>query len=543
MSPEPHADAERLQQMERREWFEARCGREPWFIAWQHVYDDTRMGWLSCYLAPVADTAAQLKAPEYGDVPHEFRPGFDGGSEDMQYTRFGNSDGYEPLIHHRYWNGLHPDEIEVVEEYRLFHNLFLANDGNLARVSDDGGADETIVRFGGDGSVQFLVGPLLQYLAAKQSTLVACIDWREHSKRRLDALDLTAEHTTYEGDGWIYALGFGDGSFTFSRLLGKKVIEPPPVDRSGIWPYEEEPAENYPEFIIGRDEQGEPVSYSCKPGALGTYFDRDPDPNVPHYLTPVHFGREVLERYFARPDRYRVEDGMLWCGNLWGLQIDNDHPDHVVVYLGDLGRDLPNAERAHWHLHNVPPDGPAESETSFRRNKLAQFTDPNSPDLLLPRQLRDLNKQWETRFRWSLFKPLSPEDAHDALRLRIPLSDSDTAFDEQVRILAKITIESINNPKLRQLAPPLPKGEQRGSILTLHAALVELGLEEDSVGEQVTALLGALNALNNGVRHGKGEDWRRAAETFGIPGRPRPDAFRDILGRVLAAFELIAKAT
>src|SRR5207248_11179692 len=120
-------------------------------------------------------------------------------------------------------------------------------------------------------------------------------------------------------------------------------------------------------------------------------FDRDPDHSIPHYLTPVHFRREVLGRYFDRPDRYRVDDGLLWCGTLWNLQIDNDHPDHVVVYLGDLGRDLPKAERPHWRLHNIPPDGPAESETSFRRNRLAQWTDPASPDLILPRRLRELN--------------------------------------------------------------------------------------------------------------------------------------------------------
>jgi hypothetical protein len=545
MSTDPRVDAERLQQAARREWFQGRCGREPWFTTWQYLYNDERMGWLSCYLVPATDTAAQLRSPEYGRVPRKFQPGFDGFDDEVQYARYGNTDGYEPLIHHRSWDGLHPGEIEVAEEYRLFHNLFLANDGNLARVSEDGSSDETIVRFAGDGSVEFLLGPLRQYLAAKQCTLVACIDWREHSKHRLDALGLAAGHATFQGDGWIYSLGFGDGSLThasFSRLLGKKAIEPPPVEQAGIWPYEHEAPEDYPEFIIGVDEHGDSISYSCEPDALGTYFDRDPDPNVPHYLTPVHFRREVLERYFARPDRYRIEDGILWCGNLWTLQIDNDHPDHVVVYLGDIGRDLPNGERPHWRLHNVPPDGPPESETSFRRNKLAQFTDPSSPDLVLPRRLRELNDAWEGKYGWPLFKPLSTDDAHEAQRLRVPLSDSETAFDEQVRILAKLTIESIN-PKIRQLAPPHPKGEKRGSILTLHAALLDLGAEQDDVGECVTGLLGALHALNNGVRHGKGEDWRRAAETFGLPGRPRPEAFRDVLERMLRAFEIVASVT
>jgi hypothetical protein len=546
MAVDAQAEAQRLRQSERRRWFEERLGREPWFTAWQYLYEeDLRHGWLSCYLVPSDAAASQLASPDYGRIPDTYAPRFDDSRDGYRYERYGNADGYEPLIHRRSWDGLHAKETEVVEEYRLFHNLFRAADGNLARVSADGGSDETVVRFTADGTVEFLLGPLRQYLAAKRCALVACIDWRELTAAKLSTLDADEQGRTFDGDGWIYHLGFGDRSFggAFSRLLGKKVIAPPPVERSGIWPYEEEETEDYPEFIIGRDEHGDPVSYSCEPDALGTYFDRDPDPSIPHYLTPVHFRREVLERYFARPDRYRIEDGMLWCGGLWNIQIDNDHPEHIVVYLGDLGRDLPNNERPHWVMHNVAPEGPPESETSIRRNRLAQFTDPSSPDLVLPRRLRELSDKWTSRYGWPLLKPLSAEDAHDALRLRIPLSDSDTAFDEQVRILAKLTIESINTPKLKQLAPPLPKGERRGSILTLHAALAELGLDEELVGERVTGLLGALHALNNGVRHGKGEDWRRAAETFGLPGRPRPDAFSDILARTLDAFDVLETAT
>lgn len=35
---------------------------------------------------------------------------------------------------------------------------------------------------------------------------------------------------------------------------------------------------------------------------------------------------------------------------------------------------------------------------------------------------------------------------------------------------------------------------------------------------------------------------RRAAEVFGLPGRPRPEAFWDILERMLAALDLVEAA-
>jgi hypothetical protein len=37
-------------------------------------------------------------------------------------------------------------------------------------------------------------------------------------------------------------------------------------EKCGIWPYEEE--KQYAEFIIGFDENGEPVSYTCNPEVL-----------------------------------------------------------------------------------------------------------------------------------------------------------------------------------------------------------------------------------------------------------------------------------
>ena len=63
---DPQAEADRLRQSGRRQCFETRCGREPWFTAWEHVNNDEGMGWLSCYLVPAAETASQLKEPEYG---------------------------------------------------------------------------------------------------------------------------------------------------------------------------------------------------------------------------------------------------------------------------------------------------------------------------------------------------------------------------------------------------------------------------------------------------------------------------------------------
>jgi hypothetical protein len=532
----------RLLQEKRREWFIERCGCEPWFTVWRYVYVPERMGSLWCYLAPVAEAESSLRKPNFNSAPRRFDPGFDEAEDGFRYERYGNAHGFETLIHHRSWDGLHPSDVEIAEEYRLFHNLFRDGEGNFSRVIDRGASDEVVVRFGEDGSIDFSLKPLRRYLAAKQCAIVVGVDWREYSDVELSELGLAdRDEELARGDSWTYMLGFGDAPgfdhHAFSRLLGKKVLLPPPIEIADIWPYEREKDTKYEDFMIGVDENGDPITYSCEPDSLGSYFD-PPGRNVPHYLTEVHFRREVLDRYYERPDRYRVEDGMLWCGSLWNLSIDNDHPSHVVVYLGDLGRDLPEPERPHWKLHNVPPDELLESETSFRRNRLAQFADPKSPDLLFPRALDRTNAAWEKRFGWPLFKALRGEDELESNRLRIPLVDTVGAFDEQVRLLAKLTVESIDG-RVGDLAPVESTDSKPGLIIQLRRALVAEGADP-STSENVERVLKLIHELNNGVRHRKGKRWTAATEAIGLPTTPRPAAFSTLLAEVLKAMELVS---
>jgi hypothetical protein len=107
--------------------------------------------------------------------------------------------------------------------------------------------------------------------------------------------------------------------------------------------------------IIATDTSGRPIRHTCNPEKLANYFDKNP--NAPQYLTPVFFGAEVLAKYYDDTRKYSVEDGYLRCGSLWGLQVDNDHTDVVVVFLGDLGRALSETERNYWLSFDITREG------------------------------------------------------------------------------------------------------------------------------------------------------------------------------------------
>lgn len=187
------------------------------------------------------------------------------------------------------------------------------------------------------------------------------------------------------------------------------------------------------------------------------------------------------------------------------------------MYLGDLGRDLPSSERPHWKLFNLAPDYARESETSFRRNRLAQWTEPTSPDLLVGPRLRQVNATWSARFGWPLFPELGAADAHSRQRLHIPLDESDVEFDEQVRVLSKLTIESING-----LVSSIGAHQANAKpIQRLATVLATIGGSPSDIQESVLTAFNDLNDLNNGVRHRRGARWTRVAERLRLDVTPK----------------------
>ncbi len=74
----------------------------------------------------------------------------------------------------------------------------------------------------------------------------------------------------------------------------------------------------YPEFIIGYDQHGKPFRHTCDQETLSNYFGKNP--GAPHYVTPVHFRREVLQKYYDNPQDFSVEDGVIKRSGFWHMR-------------------------------------------------------------------------------------------------------------------------------------------------------------------------------------------------------------------------------
>ena len=496
-----------LSQKAQRQFFEHQ-GEGPWTVIRDSVHESRSVSYgVYCALSAPDRRDRALSDPGWDLTVTDGAPGFsqswpDGVEMTTYHPTGGMDDEVEPLVLVREYHGAAESTVELDQQFRLFHNLrFDPASGSYYKMHEDG-TQTLAVKVEGKHKILVRTPLLRQYIAARQLDLLLFIDSVVWSDQPTEL----AEAETYKNDRYVGARYYEDSPITsrryFTRYLATKVIAPGPLETCGIWPFEEKDT-NFPEFIIAEDEYGKPVMFTCDPDLLANYFGANPD--APHYLTPVHFRKEVLQKYYAKPELYSVEDGRLWCARLWSVQIDNDHEDRVVVFLGDLGRDLPSAERDYWRGFMIAPDAKI-SESNLRRSFLNQFADSSALDLQFRRLYERANQAWAARYGWPLFREPKESDTYMLQQLRLPLNESQNEFEEAIRLLAKLMSDAINEKEVQKLLPD--KIENEKGISKLERLLTA------EVYPQVTrdvAYLRRVQELRSKVTaHLKGSDYEKS---------------------------------
>lgn len=459
----------------------------------------------------------------------------------VSYLRFGNTDGVEPLVFCRGFHGIRDDYIEISEEFRHFHQLYHERkQDHYSKIDGDGA--EHVVAIIEPGRVQIRIKEIRQFLAIKEMHLAVQFDCREHSSHSLEALGLEEGGEDKRDGLFVWGLHFGDlrgvgADRAFSRLLGKRLVPPVAKEKSGFWGFAKEEPRKHVDFIIGIDENGDEVTHTCDPDQLANFFGANP--GAPNYLTAVHFRKEVLDKYYQQPSKYSVESGILRCGSLWSMYIDNHFTDRVAAWLGDLGRGLPYQEQLHWRSHNIAPVG-GVSETYFRRQVLAIATDSDRPEHEFQRLYGRLHGACNESTGWQILLPLAAEDAHCLQALRIPATDEQRDFDDLVLALTKILVDSLNEKELNRLIPSAERSEVKGSVSRLERALQECGMPDFEDHIQFLRNLQSLRSA--GTAHRKGSNYQKIAREFRVDSQSLRSVFGGILIRGLRLLEFLEKA-
>ncbi|NET40914.1 hypothetical protein [Okeania sp. SIO2B3] len=288
-----------LLQSDWREKFIPSLGIDPWItVYFDKVTEDENLGIFSA-LIPNADFETSLSKISWDFHLEDGHPCF---NKNLNYLRFGNLDDVEPFIIRRDFHGIRDSYNEIIEEFRHFHRLYHDCEKNQLLKFDDRG-DEIVVAKLETDKVEVRLKEVRQFLAVKEMHLAIYFDFKRYSESVLDEFTQELDHKnkkdlTYYKLRASSAENFHIANYkSFSYLCGKKLISPFPLNRCGMWPFNDKDKENYIDFIIGVDKNGDSVKYSCNPDELANYFGDNP--NAPKYLTPVFFRREVLTKYYA----------------------------------------------------------------------------------------------------------------------------------------------------------------------------------------------------------------------------------------------------
>lgn len=466
-----------------------------------------------------------LKDPSWDLRIGDGRPGFcfrfEGGKEIGSYYRH-SDEGVEPLVMWRNFYGIKPGYWEISEEFRLYFDLYEDRaKGLLIKINDNG--DEEEVALISDQEIKIKLRLVTEFLAVKRMRLALFFDMNRFSEKTLAELHIKESHKIKAGNDFVYSIGARpwngfteEGHRSHGFLLGKKLVAPTSDFKPRMFGSEKR---QYVDFIIGVDEHGGEVLHTCEDERLANYFGKNP--GAPQYVTPVFFRKEVLGKYYSQPSKFSVEDGYLRCGGLWGLRMDNNHRRYVMILLGDLGH-LSYIEQLHWRSFNVASG--KMSRTAFERGFEGKFADPENPALFFRQRFDSFQKNWEKKFGWLLFKPMNEGDAYHLKALRIPLTNEQKEFDEQVLTLTKILIDSLNEEQLQKELPV--QGQNSKGLEKLEQFLTHRGADFPEMFE----FLRKLQTLRStAVAHRKGKNYEKVKDFFSIGKRELSLIFEDIV--------------
>lgn len=500
-----------------------------WFTAYLHNDEEnSRTSWFSALIDPLLIEAKLLNS-NWDIQPIECRPSIwvyhdKKGQREVIYNRFGNDDDIEQLVLYREFNGTRDDFIELNQEFTLYHNLYHEANKKRYLVIDSEGTESEAVRYG-TNFLEIRTDLLIKFCSAKKMALAIYVDSYGYSKISLKELGKTEIHSTFRDNTSAYDIAvvdeifLGDGYETVGGIHGKKYIQPIPYS------LDENQSEklNYQEFIIGSDASEQYNKHTCDPSKLANFFGKNPD--APNYLTPVFFRPDVLTKYYADPDKYSVEDGILRCGSLWGLQIDNDHANYIVAWLGDLGRDLPSNERNYWLSYNIPPLGRKISETNFSRSFLAEATATKKYDLVFKQEYSSFTNDFFKAKGWHFFLPLHKADEHFFTSLHALFKDSQSEFDTQLLALTKILIDSLNEKQISNGLKAL--SEKDKGITKLEKYFIQLGFKDFDIHIKFLRVLQDLRSSS--AAHRKGNTYIKIIKELQMEDVGQQKVFYDLL--------------
>lgn len=396
----------------------------------------------------------------------------------------------QQLVFGRFFEGRHEEKryYELLQSLAHAHEIHWVRERQAWCRFDRNGDIEAIVTLqetadpGGYGSATSIAirrDVIEMHMAATKSVLVQMFD---STCIPADFYEFTAdtEHVVENAaEGLFYKFKIDPQGASYFR--GAQVIGPArTAEEFGEAMLADQNApRQYASFITLDHKNNRIGEVSCAPDALASYFEKDSP--LPLQISPVFFGPQVLDKYKADPEKYKLEHRSISCRNSWHLQTyDINEAGQVHTYIKYLG-DLPYSEQLYWKAFNERPKA-SISRRAFTTDILGSFD-------VEPDGLRDLQgilqKLDSEKPKWFVLR--EPELV---AQLHYPLTDSSKVWGDTLTALAKCVTEGLEKRFFEKTVKELAgQGDPKwGSIRWAREALVLAGVDEDRIREIVEPL-------------------------------------------------------
>lgn len=395
------------------------------------------------------------------------------GNDEIVYESGERKDRFEYLIARRHFDK-YPSTYEINPKLIWYGNL--RRSGNEYKNPK---TDEIEIK-ADSHKVEIRATYLKDFLAANESYLTVVFDHRRYFKK--EVLEDKNTYDIHSGENYYicWALSKVEG---FSELSKKYDYCSSIIGKSVIWPYTKPRHEHYryffddeqyEQFVIAIDENGDEITFECNPSFLANNFGANP--KNPHFLTPTYFNIKVLDKYKADPRNYEIQDSEIYYLRDWSIPFCINEEKKVVVWLGDLGR-IPYKEQQYWKAFNEPPKGKMEKQF-FARQILNQWTDASRLESRLIYSLQMVNKYFSEKYGDVIFSELSEADAEIYRGFVIPTNLSIPEYQQFLMKLCKLTAESINTKLFKSVMGEEYDGS-KGSIAQLDDFMKCVGLDSE----------------------------------------------------------------
>ena len=387
------------------------------------------------------------------------------GDSVTEYFRFADK-GLEPLIFPKRFSHTKERYVDISIEFINYFKLYEKAESKQSRIyyfiDDLGDMDEAIKVT--ERQVFFKLKYILEYLAVRKLHLSLCFDIMCMSTATEVGDAFIAKDEVFTGDSFNYRhlitriSGVGTKNLQ-SWLRGKTILKFDPLKSQNFWFDLDDDA--HESFIIGYNDDGTEQVAQC-------------NSEEHKFFVKVYFKKEVLDKYYGNPQKYKV-DGFYLSSNFISLKMDNNNNDYVVVFLNDLAM-LPQKEQLHWKHYNIAPKREMNISRSYYDTMILGnwASDSDSVDVLFKEKYKQFNLQWYEKFGWHFYREPAGSDEHHFASLHVPAENNVRSFCEQMLILVKLTIDSLNE---EMLVKGLDKVENEKGISKLSRFLSNHGFQ------------------------------------------------------------------